>query len=111
MKKIVKKNYKILIGIIIGIIISTTIVYSAENILSGSDVTYSNGSSSADNVQKAIDELYEKSKKQQVPDITKLPNIVSALYYSEDESKDYCITGDEDTCKVITCYQKTEDFM
>ena len=87
MKKIVKKNYKILIGIIIGIIISTTIVYSAENILTGSDVTYSNGSSSSDNVQGAIDELYKKvdSYKEYIPNDNPNRNIVKAYKYDEDD--------------------------
>ena len=63
MKKIVKKHYKFIIGLIIGIIISTTVTYGAENILSGSDVSYNTGTShgSKNNIQGAIDELYEKA--------------------------------------------------
>ncbi len=64
MKKIVKKNYKILIGIVMGIFVSTAVTYGAENILTGSDVSYNNALShgSKNNIQGAIDELYEKAK-------------------------------------------------
>ena len=59
---IFKKNYKILIGILIGLIISLGGAYAATTI-AGSSVTYSNSSSglSATSVQDAIDELYNKT--------------------------------------------------
>lgn len=41
-----KKNYKILIGLFIGIFISITTVYAVTYVGSGSDLTYDNSSSS-----------------------------------------------------------------
>ena len=59
-----KKNYKILIGLVIGIFISITTVYAATYLGSGSDLTYDNSSSGLDatTAQDAIDELYEYKK-------------------------------------------------
>ncbi len=115
MKNIVKKHYKILIGIIIGIIISTTIVYSAENILTGGDISYDNKTSGEDTVQGAIDELYEKAKtncpngdicslKKEITLSNRNSNIVKAYKYDENsESNAYCIKGSESTCKETDC--------
>ena len=60
-----KKNYKILIGLFIGIFISITTVYAVTYIGSGSDLTYDNTSSglTSTNVQDALDELYKKCPK------------------------------------------------
>ena len=62
---IFKKNYKILIGVLIGIIISVGGTYAATAI-SGSIVTYSNTDSglSSTTVQDAIDELNTKATTQ-----------------------------------------------
>ncbi len=59
----VKNNYKLFIGIIIGALISGTSVYAATTIIKSKDVSYDKSSSGGkyDNVQDAIDELYEKS--------------------------------------------------
>ena len=56
-----KKNYKILIGLFIGIFISITTVYAVTYVGSGSDLTYDNTSSglASTNVQDALDELYK----------------------------------------------------
>ena len=61
--KFIKNNYKIVLGIIIGILITGTTVYAAISI-AGKDITYSNTTSglTATTVQGAIDEIYEKSK-------------------------------------------------
>ncbi len=59
-----KINYKILLlGIFIGILISATGVYAATTIIKSKDVSYDKSTSGGkyDNVQDAIDELYEKS--------------------------------------------------
>ncbi len=64
MKKVIKNNYKILIGIIIGIvIISVSIVYAESTMIDSEEVTYDNKESHGDytNVQESIDELYERS--------------------------------------------------
>ncbi len=64
MKKIIKNNYKILIGIIIGIvIISVSIVYAESTMIDSEEVTYDNEATheTVTNVQEAIDELYERS--------------------------------------------------
>ena len=59
MKKILKNNYKIIIGLILGIVISTTSVYALN--ISSSSVEYDNSSSNltSNNVKDAIDEVYQ----------------------------------------------------
>ena len=59
--KIIKKNIKLLIFIIIGILISGSAVI-AESIIEANHVKYSNSKTEKTNVQDAIDELYEISK-------------------------------------------------
>ena len=63
-KEVLKKNVKLVIGIIIGAVISGTSVYAAI-LYASSDVGYDNTSSgmSATNVQDALDELYTKASK------------------------------------------------
>ncbi len=102
MKKIVKKNYEILVGIVIGIIISTTVTYGAENILTGSDVSYNTETShgSKNNIQGAIDELYEKANLCSNSN----KNIVFAYTYSE-SGNNKCINGEENTCQKTECYK------
>ncbi len=98
-RKIFKNNYKILIGLILGVIISVVGVYAAVTI-TGSDVTYSNSSSglTSTTVQDAIDELNNKT------DIRKMSNFVSVYKYSTATSTK-CITGEEDTCVKSTCHK------
>ena len=61
-----KKNYKILIGLFIGIFISITTVYAVTYVGSGSDLTYDNTNSglTSTNVQDALDELYKDKNKE-----------------------------------------------
>ena len=96
---IFKKNYKILIGVLIGLIISLGGAYAATTI-AGSSVTYSNSSSglSSTTVQGAIDELYTKT------DIRKMGNFIGVYKYSTATSTK-CITGIESTCVKSTCYK------
>ena len=56
-----KKNYKWIIGFVVGIVVSITTVYAATYLGSGSDLTYDNSSSglTSTNVQDALDELYK----------------------------------------------------
>ena len=56
-----KKNYKIIIGIIVGIIISSSIVVANSYKGAASDVGYDNSTSGlySSNVQDALDELYD----------------------------------------------------
>lgn len=64
-KKIIKNNVKVLIAFILGgIILGTGGVYAAT-VINASDVSYSNASSgmTSTNVQGAIEELYNDSKK------------------------------------------------
>ncbi len=60
----IMKNYKLIIGFILGVIISTTGVYAATTIIKSKDVSYDKTYSDGkyDNVQDSIDELYEKAK-------------------------------------------------
>ena len=96
---IFKKNYKFLIGLVVGLGISIGGVYAATAI-AGSGVTYSNSSSglTSTTVQGAIDELYTKT------DIRNSGNFVSAYKYSTATSTK-CITGEESTCVKSTCYK------
>ncbi len=101
----IKRNYKLIVGIIIGLLIAGTTVYAAT-IISSINVGYSNENSKlvADNVQDAIDEVYKKASESKAPQ-PKNENIKAMYYYDENkESKDFCVTGDEKTCKVNTCY-------
>ncbi len=58
-----KKKYILILGIIIGMIISAGGVYAAETIIESINVSYDNSSSGGKytTVQESIDELYEKS--------------------------------------------------
>ncbi len=96
---IFKKNYKFLIGLVVGLGISIGGVYAATAI-AGSGVTYSNSSSGllATTVQAAIDELYTQT------DIRKMGNFIGAYKYSTATSTK-CITGNESTCVKSTCYK------
>ena len=99
MKKIKKKYIFIIIGILIGLVISVGGVYAAVTI-TGTNVTYSNSSSglTSTTVQGAIDELNNKT------DIRKMSNFVSVYKYSTATSIK-CITGEEDTCVKSTCHK------
>ena len=95
MKKFIKNNYKILIGIIIGLLIAYSVVY-ADIVIQGTSVGYTDTNNiGATNVQNAIDKLYElsRTKKQ-----------IQAWEYHE-SGNNKCISGEEDTCKKTTCYQ------
>ena len=95
MKKIIKRNYKILIGIIIGSIITCSSVYAAI-ILQGTEVGYTDTySMGATNAQEAIDKLYELLRTKQK---------ITAWEYHETGSN-RCINGEEDTCVKTTCYK------
>ena len=98
-KKVIRSNYKIFIGVLIGLIISVGGVYAATTI-AGSTVTYSNTTSglSSTTVQGAIDELYTKS------DIRNADKFVAVYKYSTATSTK-CITGEESTCVKSTCYK------
>ncbi len=92
----IKRNYKLIVGIIIGAILTGTTVYAAT-IISSINVGYSNESSNlvADNVQDAIDEVYDKSFNK---------DLITAYEYSEEDPK--CINGEEKTCVKTDCYKK-----
>ncbi len=86
----------IVIIILIVMVISISGVYAAT-IISSINVGYSNESSKlvADNVQDAIDEVYDKSFNKE---------LITAYEYSEQEPK--CINGEEKTCVKTDCYKK-----
>ena len=65
-----KNNLIVVIGFIIGIIISATGVYAATIIGKGSDLTYSNTSSglSSANIQDSLDELYKYKENLNCPE-------------------------------------------
>ena len=67
-RKFIKKNIKLVIGLIIGIIISGGSVYAATILYAGNQVGFSNTNAglkkngvSVNNVQDALDVLYEKA--------------------------------------------------
>ena len=88
-KDFVNKNYKVVIGIIIGITISIGIGVSA---IATKDITYDNSKSglTSTNLQGAIDELYEKAINSGVPidPDTFKTNSAKTIYAS---SKGLCI--------------------
>ena len=55
----VKNSLRFLSGVAVGILLSGSVVYAA-NLLSSSEVTYTNSGSSVTNVKDALDELYSK---------------------------------------------------
>ena len=59
MKKVIKNNYKFILGIIVGLIISVIAVYAVDAYIESNKVTYNNHNKN--NVEEAIDELYERS--------------------------------------------------
>ncbi len=100
-----KERIKMLIMFVLGAILTGTTVYAAT-IISSINVGYNNASSKlvATNVQDAIDEVYKKASESKAPQ-PKNENIKAMYYYDENkESEDFCVTGDEKTCKVNTCY-------
>ncbi len=91
-----KERIKIIVAFILGLVLAGTTVYAAT-ILSSINVGYSNESSKlvADNVQEAIDEVYDKSFNKE---------LITAYEYSEQDPK--CINGEEKTCVKTDCYKK-----
>ncbi len=59
MKRVIKNNYKFILGLILGLVISVTTVYAIDAYIESNKVTYNNHNKS--NVEEAIDELYENS--------------------------------------------------
>ena len=61
LSKFIKKNYKFIIGFVLGLVVASTSVYAANTIYS-KNVTYDNSNSGleATNVQDALDETYTK---------------------------------------------------
>ena len=77
-------------------VISISGVYAAT-IISSINVEYNNENSKlvANNVQEAIDEVYDKSFNK---------DLITAYEYSEQDPK--CINGEEKTCVKTDCYKK-----
>ena len=63
MKKLIKSNIKLIIGILIGMVLSITTVYAATILFASNQVSYDNTTSglSSTNVQGALDELYTRA--------------------------------------------------
>lgn len=103
----IKRNRKFLLGIIIGILISGITVY-ATSVLSSSEVSYDNSKShsSSDNVQGAIEELYRKSSNCTAGSCSLVDSkfIIGYIYNQNQNSENYCVTGDEETCARTDCY-------
>ena len=96
--KHLKNNYKIIIGIIIGVVISGCGVY-AVTIISASSVGYTDNSSlGANNVQTAIDKLYEKADNQYFDFATAKANTTGKVFASK---KGVCISRN----KTVYCFK------
>lgn len=97
-------NYKLIIGFIIGFLLSGIGVY-ATTVLSSREVSYDNSKSggSSTNVQGAIEELY---KKVDTCDGTQSnTNALFAYTYNQTTgASNYCVTGEESTCQKTDCY-------
>lgn len=91
-KKIIKNNVKVLVGIIIGTMVTGTGVYAAT-VINASDVSYKNVSSemTSTNVQGAIEELNTKIEADKI----------KAYEFNYPS----CITGEEATCVETSCYK------
>lgn len=117
-RNFIKKNYKLVIGFIIGGIVFGGIgVYAVTT----KEVAYNNKTSglTSTNMQGAIDELNTKATtkineaKKECPDgkickvistiSSKNTNIVAAYSYDQVNSATKCITGEESTCKETNC--------
>ena len=59
MRRVIKNNYKFVLGIIVGLLISVCSVYAISAYIESNKVTYNNHNK--ENVQEAVDELYERS--------------------------------------------------
>ena len=94
-KKIIKNNVKVLVGIIIGTMVTGTGVYAAT-VINASDVSYKNASSgmTSTNVQGAIEELNTKIQADKI----------KAYKFNYPS----CITGEEIACVETTCYKSGE---
>ncbi|MBO5414852.1 MAG: hypothetical protein J6A17_04410 [Bacilli bacterium] len=94
--KILKKNYKFILGIIVGLIIAGTSVYAAT-VIASSSISYDNTSSklSSTNVKDALDELAKNTE------LKNRNNIIEGYTYNAST----CVTGNESTCVKTTCYK------
>ena len=96
--KHLKNNYKIIIGIIIGAVISGGGVYAAT-VIAASSVTYSDNTSlGATNVQDAIDKLYAKADNQYFDLATAKANTTGKVFASK---KGVCISRS----KTVYCFK------
>lgn len=96
--KHLKKNYKIIIGIIIGAVISGCGVYAAT-VIAAASVTYSDNTSlGATNVQDAIDKLYAKADNQYFDLATAKANTTGKVFASK---KGVCISRN----KTVYCFK------
>lgn len=96
--KYLKNNYKIIIGIIIGAVISDCGVYAAT-VIAASSVTYSDNTSlGATNVQDAIDKLYAKADNQYFDLATAKANTTGKVFASK---KGVCISRN----KTVYCFK------
>ena len=68
MKRVIKKNYKFILGIVIRLIWSSGIAYAATILFDSDEVSYDNTTSNlqSTNVQDALDELYIESTSYQL---------------------------------------------
>lgn len=105
MKNRLKENNKVILAFILGILVSGITVY-ATTILSSSEVSYdnSNSGSSSNNVQGAIEELYEKQELNSGSCTGENSNFIVAYTYNPSS----CITGAESACQVTTCYKNKD---
>lgn len=92
MKKLIKSNIKLIIGILIGMVLSITTVYAATILFASNQVSYDNTTSglSSTNVQGAIDELYTRANTWINPN----NNFGTPQYYAFGTYKGWCSSSD-----------------
>ncbi len=104
--KVIKKNYKLFLGIIVGIIVSSILCVYASGVVAG-NISYKNVKLKSTNIQDTIDEINQKitSKGDNCPNYNySNTNFIKGYSYNETGSN-LCITGNESTCKETTCYR------
>lgn len=106
-----KKLKQFFLGIILGFFLCFFSAYGST-LLESREVFYDNSKSggNSNNVQGSIEELYEKSNQCTTGScsLTESNFFVAYTYNQDKGSSDYCVTGDEVTCKRNDCYTSSK---
>ena len=72
MKRILKNNLKFIFGIIVGIIITSTVIYAEQLSFASGDVDHTKSDGTKTTVEAALNDLYSKAALAAIPKITTL---------------------------------------